>query len=71
MLLKLILFLLIGYGIYRLLGGKVEFKKKDKNIDQEDDNTLLECSKCGTYVTKKDAIFYKGKVYCSKECIKD
>jgi|AAUQ01.1.fsa_nt_gi uncharacterized protein len=70
MILKLIIFGLIIYGIYRFLGGDLAlFNKKshNKNVDRID--TLVECDSCSTYVTKKDAIKYKGGYYCSKECL--
>jgi len=75
MLFKLIILGAIIYGIYRLMGGKIELKKKpssDEASDKSykiDDEELVECSHCSTYVVKKEAIFYKGKYYCSKECL--
>jgi len=43
--------------------------KKDDKYDQITD-TLVECPKCGTFVSKDDAILSSGKYYCSKECLK-
>jgi uncharacterized protein len=77
MLLKLIVVGAILYGVYRLMGGKLsDFtgKKKEDTIPKGEDrkkieeDTLVECEKCGTYVTYKESIIIKGKVYCSKEC---
>ena len=71
MLFKLIVFGAIFYGIYRLLGGKILPDNKSKKIEDDDidDDTLVECETCSTYVVKKEALFYKGKYYCSKECL--
>ena len=76
MLLKLILFAVIFYAVYKLMGGKLPGiggtkkervpKGEDKKKIEED--TLIECEKCGTYVTYKESIIIKGKAYCSKEC---
>ncbi len=76
MILKLIVFAVIFYAVYRLVGGKfpkLSGKKKDHLSEGEDkkkieEDTLIECDKCGTYVTYKESIIVKGKCYCSKEC---
>ena len=76
MLLKLILFGVIFYAAYKLMGGKlpeIGGKKRDAVPKGEDkkkieEDTLVECEKCGTYVTYKESIIIKGKAYCSKEC---
>ncbi len=71
MILKLLLILLIVYGLYKLLGGEIALpKKKHNKVNSEDDNTLLECSKCHVYITKKEAIIKKGKIFCD-ECAKE
>jgi len=76
MILKLIIFAIIGVAIYKLLGGnipKINGKKRDR-VSKDDDprkieeDTLVECVKCGTYVTYKEAIIIKGEIYCSREC---
>jgi len=76
MLLKLILLGVVFYAVYKLMGGKlpeVGGKKRDTIPKGEDkkkieEDTLVECEKCGTYVTYKECIIIKGKAYCSKEC---
>ena len=76
MILKLIIFAFIGVAIYKLLGGKLPSLSSDKreNIPKGDDpkkieeDTLVECVKCGTYVTYKESIIIKGEIYCSREC---
>jgi len=64
--LKLILIGVILYYLYKAFGGKFELPKgKKESVD--DENTLVECCKCSTYITKKEAIFRGGKYYCD-EC---
>ncbi len=75
MLLKIILFGLILFVVYRLFGGRLPTfggqrnetlsKEEKRKIDQD---TLVECAKCGTYVTYKESIARGEKIYCSKEC---
>ena len=69
MLFKLIIFAIIGVAIYRLFGGQLPSMPKPKNRAQKklDEDTLVECSKCGTYVTIKESILINGKYYCD-EC---
>jgi len=72
MILKLIIFALAGIFIYKLLGGKIPTVPKPKSREQKklDEDTLVECSKCGTYVTMKECIVIHGKYYCD-ECAKN
>jgi uncharacterized protein len=72
MILKLILFAAIGIFIYKLMGGKLptlknskRSKPKKKKLDSE---TLVECEKCGTYVTIEETTIISGKYYCD-ECV--
>ena len=78
MLLKLIVIGAVLYGLYRLAGGKLlperglgksAPSRKGSPEEKEEEDTLVECSSCSTYVVKKEAILYKGKYYCSKECL--
>jgi len=71
MILKLIIFVIIALYLYKLFGGKLpsmkDLSKKSKKDDIEVD-TLVECSKCGTYITYKEAKIIKGKYFCD-ECV--
>ncbi len=74
MLFKLIILGVIVYGIYKFFGGEVKFpsfNNKEKKEELEEENTMVECKSCGTYVSKKEALKYKDNYYCSKECIPD
>lgn len=70
MILKLILFVAVALLIYKFLGGS--FPKIGKSAEERklDEDTLVECETCHTFVTLKESIMVKGKYYCSKECIK-
>ncbi len=67
MIIKLLIVGVIVYAIYFVLFKKPAIQKKNKqeNIDSE---TMLECAKCGAYVSSEEAIIKDGKFYCSKEC---
>ena len=39
-------------------------KRKDSELEE----VMVECCKCSTFVSTKDAIIKDGKFYCSKEC---
>jgi len=72
--LKLLLIGAIIYGLYRLLGGRLPIQKGEGDNKEERDaieagDELVECSKCSTYVVKREAITFKGKYYCSVECL--
>jgi len=66
---KLIIFGVVLYVIYLLF-----FKNKGitstttKSFKKDDSDTMVECSKCSTFVSAKEAIVKDGKFYCSKEC---
>lgn len=68
MILKLLIFAIVGVLIYRFFGGKLPNIGKNAAEKKLDDDTLVECEKCGTYVTVKESIIVHGKYYCSKAC---
>jgi len=69
MILKLLIFAIAGVLIYKFFGGKLPGMPKPRSKEQKklDEDTLVECSKCGTYVTVKESIMINGKYYCD-EC---
>jgi len=71
--LKLLIIGGILYALYRVAGGRILPQRKEtdrkSSEEREEGETLVECSKCSTYVVKKEAIFYRGKYYCSAECL--
>ena len=69
MILKLIILAIAGYFIYKFFGGKLpSLGGKSKEEKKLDDDTLVECEKCSTYVTVKESILMNGKYYCD-ECV--
>ena len=64
---KLIIFAMIAYAIYFFF-----FKKGAilANKDDEDSDTMVECSDCQTYISVNESIIQDGKYFCSKECAK-
>jgi len=66
--LKLLIFAIAGVMIYRFFGGKLPSIGKSADEKKLDEDTLVECEKCSTYVTVKESIIVNGKYYCSKEC---
>jgi len=67
MIFKLIVFGLLGLVIYKFIARRLPFLEEDTRGGLEED-TLVECAKCGTFVTDKESIIVQGEVYCSKEC---
>jgi len=66
---KLIIFGVVVYVIYLLFfKNKGITSTKGKSLKKDDSDTMVECSKCSTFVSAKEAIVKDGKFYCSKEC---
>lgn len=68
MILKLLIFAIVGVLIYKFFGGKLPSIGKNASEKKLDDDTLVECEACSTYVTVKESIIVNAKYYCSKEC---
>ncbi|WP_309497031.1 PP0621 family protein [Sulfurovum sp.] len=68
MILKLLVFAIVGVIIYKFFGGKFPKIGKTAHEKKLDDDTLVECEKCNTYVTVKESMIVNGKYYCSAEC---
>ncbi|HIQ47571.1 MAG TPA: hypothetical protein EYH57_08115 [Sulfurovum sp.] len=68
MILKLLLFAIVGVLIYKFFGGKLPNIGKSPHEKKLDEDTLVECESCHVYVTVKESIIVGGKYYCSKEC---
>lgn len=65
---KIIIFAIVGLFIYKLVGGKLPSLGKSAEDKKLDEDTLLECEQCNTYVTVKESVIVNGKYYCSIEC---
>jgi len=70
MILKLLIFAVVGLLIYRFFGGTLPRFGRSQEQKQLDEDTLVECVSCHTYVTVKESLISNGKYYCSLECKK-
>ena len=68
MILKLLIFAIAGLFIYKFFGGKLPKIGKTAYEKKLDEDTLVECEACGTYVTIKESLIVDAKYYCSNEC---
>jgi len=68
MIIKLLIFAAVGVLIYKFFGGRLPTFGKNQYEKKLDDDTLVECTTCHTYVTVKESIIVSGKYYCSTEC---
>jgi len=66
--LKLLIFAVVAVMIYKFFGGKLPTVGRSATQKKLDDDTLVECEACSTYVTVKESIVVHGKYYCSNEC---
>jgi len=68
MILKLLIFAIAGVLIYKFFGGKFPTFGKSSYEKKLDEDTLVECEKCSTYVTVKESIIINNRYYCCDEC---
>jgi len=66
---KILLLALVLFVVYIVFFKKSREKDIKKKKYDEITDTMEECPKCGTYVSKDDAILRNGKYFCSKECL--
>jgi len=73
--LKILLTIAVIAGIYFFLIKKpqVAQKRQERAEDErrkykDDEDIMVECEKCGTFVSSKEAVIVDGKYYCSKNC---
>jgi uncharacterized protein len=71
MILKLVIIGAVLLSIYKYMGGSFALPKSKDRDEKPESDALEECVTCGTFVTKKESIVLKGKLYCSKECLPD
>ncbi|NCD12952.1 MAG: Prokaryotic metallothionein [Epsilonproteobacteria bacterium] len=45
-----------------------EIKKSNEKTKTLEGETMVECQKCATFVSHKEAIIKDGQFFCSKEC---
>jgi len=73
--LKILITVAVIAGIYFFLIKKPKVAKKrqeraedEKHKPKDDEDIMVECEKCGTFVSSKEAIIVDGQYYCSKSC---
>ena len=72
MIFKFLTIVVVLFLVYIVFFKKNRESKMKDNASKYDEitDTLVECPKCGTFVSKDDAILSNGKYYCSKECLR-
>jgi len=71
MLLKLLLVIGVIAAVYFFFIKKsmpLTKERHDRKKHKEDENTMIECETCSTYISTSEAIVSSGKFYCSTEC---
>ena len=71
MLLKILLVIGVIAAVYFFFIKKstpLTKERHDKRKQKEDENTMIECATCGTYISTSEAVISSGKFYCSTEC---
>jgi len=68
MILKILIFGVVAYLVYKFFFNKKNKIEKDEQDKIED--VMTPCPKCGTYISKDEAILSNGKYFCSQECLK-
>jgi uncharacterized protein len=49
------------------LSSKTKPSKKER---EEDGDEMVECKKCGTYISLNEALIRDGQYFCSDECLR-
>jgi len=70
MILKIIIFAVLIAVIYFKFFHKSlpKEKKSGKKGSDANEEIMVECSKCGTYISNNEAIIKDNRYYCSTEC---
>jgi len=66
-LIRLIIFLLIGWFLFRLVRNWLKQSARIKKPADEKIDTMVRCSKCGVYSPKQNAIEKDGQFFCCEE----
>jgi formylmethanofuran dehydrogenase subunit E len=63
---KLILIIVVSFVVYFIFFRNRKIKPNSKNTNNEE--TLVKCVKCSTYITQDNALSLNGDIFCSTEC---
>lgn len=67
--LKLLLVIGVIAAVYFFfIKKKTPLTKERSEHKKEEDETMVACETCGTYISTKEAIVSSGKFYCSEQC---
>ncbi|OQX60332.1 MAG: hypothetical protein B5M52_00495 [Helicobacteraceae bacterium 4484_230] len=73
MILKLLLTIIVIATVYFLFFKKSRVRsvrqKPAKKSSFDDENTMIECTECGTYTAVDEAYIKNGHYFCSKICM--
>lgn len=72
MVIKILALVFVIYLIYILFFRvkREDVASSSKKASAKDSETMVECCKCPTFISVKEAIIKDGKYYCSQECAK-
>jgi len=70
--LKLLLLIGVIAAVYFLFFKKSKTplteERNENRKERDEENTMVACESCGTYISTKEAIVSSGKFYCSEQC---
>ncbi len=67
---KLVIFAVVLFLIYIVFFKKSRQNNITKKNQDNQIETMSACDKCGTLISKNEAILSNARYYCSKECLK-
>jgi len=70
MIFKILAVLAVLFVVYLMFFKKNREQKINKKKDETISDEMTECSSCGTFVSKDEAILSNSQYFCSKECVK-
>jgi uncharacterized protein len=69
MIFKLLAALFVLFLIYLIFFKKSREQQVKQNSKELNEEIMIECPTCKTFMSKQDAILSNGRYYCSKECL--
>lgn len=69
MILKILAIGLVLFLVYIVLFKKDREKSVKKDIKEKNEEIMVECPTCSTFISKEEAILSNGRYFCSKECL--
>jgi uncharacterized protein len=69
MIFKLLAALFVLFLIYLIFFKKSREQQVKQNSKELNEEIMIECPTCKTFISKQDAILSNGRYFCSKECL--